>query len=361
MTSQGAAGNVTGLSGVGNWSEKMIRIVLLGAPGSGKGTQAKRLVERHGIPQISTGDLLRAQRATGTPLGQRAQAAMDAGKLVDDEIVLGMIRERLAEADTQNGYILDGFPRNIAQAKALDVLLGELGKPLDAVVQLDVDYGELTRRIAGRRTCQDCERVVNLFTTPPGQAESEICAKTGAPHRLFQRPDDNEATVAERLRVYEEQTRPLIDFYQEQGLLREIDGEGELDEVTARLEEALEAGGSDEAAGEADEASEARPVRAKKTLAKKTAAKKSAAKSAPAKKAAKKSVARTAPAKKVPVKKTAAKGSAAKKAAKKAVKKSAGKAAPVKKAPAKKSAARKAAGGKSASKKTAAKKPARKK
>ena len=361
MTSQGAAGNVTGLSGVGNWSEKMIRIVLLGAPGSGKGTQAKRLVERHGIPQISTGDLLRAQRAAGTPLGQRAQAAMDAGKLVDDEIVLGMIRERLAEADTQNGYILDGFPRNIAQAKALDVLLGELGKPLDAVVQLDVDYGELTRRIAGRRTCQDCERVVNLFTTPPGQAESEICAKTGAPHRLFQRPDDNEATVAERLRVYEEQTRPLIDFYQEQGLLREIDGEGELDEVTARLEEALEAGGSDEASGEADEASEARPARAKKTLAKKTAAKKSAAKSAPAKKAAKKSVARTAPAKKVPVKKTAAKGSAAKKAAKKAVKKSAGKAAPVKKAPAKKSAARKAAGGKSASKKTAAKKPARKK
>ena len=330
----------------------MIRIVLLGAPGSGKGTQAKRLVERHGIPQISTGDLLRAQRAAGTPLGQRAQAAMDAGKLVDDEIVLGMIRERLAEADTQNGYILDGFPRNIVQARALDVLLGELGKPLDAVVQLDVDYGELTRRIAGRRTCKDCERVVNLFTTPPGQAESEICAKTGAPHRLFQRPDDNEATVAERLRVYEEQTRPLIDFYQEQGLLREIDGEGELDEVTARLEEALEAGGPDEVAGKADEVSEAGPARARKTLAKKTAAKKSAAKSAPAKKPAKKSVAKATPAKKAPSKKTAAKKPAAKKAVKKAVKTSVGKAAPAKKAPAKKSAAKK-----SASKKTVARKP----
>ena len=331
----------------------MIRIVLLGAPGSGKGTQAKRLVERHGIPQISTGDLLRAQRAAGTPLGQRAQAAMDAGKLVDDEIVLGMIRERLAEADTQNGYILDGFPRNIAQAKALDVLLGELGKPLDAVVQLDVDYGELTRRIAGRRTCLDCERVVNLFTTPPGQAESEICAKTGAPHRLFQRPDDNEATVAERLRVYEEQTRPLIDFYQEQGLLREIDGEGELDEVTARLEAALEADSAEAADEQAFGAPEAKPVARRRAV---PAKKKPAGKSAPARKAAKKSVARTAPAKKAPAKKTAAKKPVARKAAKKA--------APAKKAPARKSAATKTASKKSAPQKTAAKKsgkPARKK
>ena len=300
LTSLRAAGNVTGLSGVGIGQQKMIRIVLLGAPGSGKGTQAKRLVERHGIPQISTGDLLRAQRAAGTPLGQRAQAAMDAGKLVDDEIVLGMIRERLAEADTQNGYILDGFPRNIAQAKALDTLLGELGKPLDAVVQLEVDYGELTRRIAGRRTCSDCGHVVNLFTSPPGEAESEICPKTGTPHRLFQRPDDNEATVAERLRVYDEQTRPLIDFYQEQGLLREIDGEGELDEVTARLEGALEAGSDD--AAEADEEA---PKPKKPVAARKTAAKKSAAKSAPA--------ARKAPAKKAPAKKTAARKTAAKK------------------------------------------------
>ena len=346
----------------------MIRIVLLGAPGSGKGTQAKRLVERHGIPQISTGDLLRAQRAAGTPLGQRAQAAMDAGKLVDDEIVLGMIRERLAEADTQSGFILDGFPRNIAQAKALDSLLGELEKPLDAVVQLEVDYGELTRRIAGRRTCLDCERVVNLFTSPPGQAESEICPKTGTPHRLFQRPDDNEETVAERLRVYDDQTRPLIDFYREQGLLREIDGEGELDEVTARLEEALEDACSeaseDDASEDAEDAPKAKRPAARKTVAKKSAAKSApAAKKAPAKKtAAKKSVAGKA-AKKAPAAKSpGAKAPAGKGAVKKSVagksgaKKTAGKAAPVKKAPAKKSA-----GKKSVAKKTGAKKPARKK
>lgn len=346
----------------------MIRIVLLGAPGSGKGTQAKRLVERHGIPQISTGDLLRAQRAAGTPLGQRAQAAMDAGKLVDDEIVLGMIRERLAEADTQSGFILDGFPRNIAQAKALDSLLGELERPLDAVVQLEVDYGELTRRIAGRRTCLDCERVVNLFTSPPGQAESEICPKTGTPHRLFQRPDDNEETVAERLRVYDDQTRPLIDFYREQGLLREIDGEGELDEVTARLEEALEdacgEASEDDASEDAEDAPKAKRPAARKTVAKKSAAKSApAAKKAPAKKtAAKKSVAGKA-AKKAPAAKSpGAKAPAGKGAVKKSVagksgaKKTAGKAAPVKKAPAKKSA-----GKKSVAKKTGAKKPARKK
>ena len=334
----------------------MIRIVLLGAPGSGKGTQAKRLVERHGIPQISTGDLLRAQRAAGTPLGQRAQAAMDAGKLVDDEIVLSMIRERLSEADTQNGYILDGFPRNIAQAQALDTLLGELGKPLDAVVQLEVDYGELTRRIAGRRTCSDCGHVVNLFTSPPGEAESEICPKTGAPHRLFQRPDDNEATVAERLRVYDDQTRPLIDFYREQGLLRVIDGEGELDEVTGRLEEALEAGSDVVVEADGAEAPNARkPAAARKTAAKKSAAKSAPAKKAPAKKApAKKAPARKTPVKKAPAKKTAAGRPAPKKSAgKKAAKKPVGKTAPVKKAPAK--------GKKSAPKKAPAKKSARKK
>jgi adenylate kinase len=217
-----------------------MRIVLLGAPGSGKGTQSQRLVERHGIPQISTGDLLRAAVANGTELGLKAKEAMDAGRLVDDEIVLGMIRERLGEPDTQRGFILDGFPRNLTQAHALDAMLTELGKPLDTVVQMDVDYGELTRRISGRRTCADCGRVFNVLTCPPGKAESDVCPKTGAPHRLFQRPDDNEATVAERLRVYEEKTRPLIDFYREQGILRAINAEGGLDEVTERLESALE-------------------------------------------------------------------------------------------------------------------------
>jgi adenylate kinase len=225
-----------------------MRIVLLGAPGSGKGTQSQRLVERHGIPQISTGDLLRAAVTNGTDLGLKAKEAMDSGRLVDDDIVLGMIRERLSEPDAQRGFILDGFPRNLAQARALDTLLSELGKPLDAVVQLDVDYGELTRRISGRRTCADCGRVFNLLTCPPGVAEKAPCPKTGGPHRLFQRPDDNEATVAERLKVYDEKTKPLVEFYAAKGILRSIDAEGELDEVTQRLEEALKSPPSSTAA-----------------------------------------------------------------------------------------------------------------
>jgi adenylate kinase len=218
-----------------------MRIVLLGAPGSGKGTQSQRLVERHSIPQISTGDLLRAAVAKGTALGLKAKESMDGGRLVDDDIVLGMIRERLSQPDAQRGFILDGFPRNLAQARALDALLRDLGKPLDAVVLLDVDYGELLRRISGRRTCADCGRVFNLLTSPATQVENEMCPKTGKPHRWFQRPDDNEAVVAERLKVYDEKTKPLVDFYRSQGLLRAIDAEGDVDEVTRRLEQALTA------------------------------------------------------------------------------------------------------------------------
>jgi adenylate kinase len=218
-----------------------MRIVLLGAPGSGKGTQSQRLVERAGIPQISTGDLLRAAVARGTELGRQAKQAMDEGRLVDDSLVLGMIRERLGEPDTRRGFILDGFPRNLAQAHALERLLEALRQPLDAVVQLDVDYRELVRRISGRRTCADCGRVFNLLTCPPAATHSELCPRTGAPHRLMQRPDDNEATVAERLRVYDEQTRPLIDFYRARGLLRVINAEGDVDEVTQRLAQALAA------------------------------------------------------------------------------------------------------------------------
>ncbi len=216
-----------------------MRIVLLGAPGSGKGTQSQRLVERQRIPQVSTGDLLRAAVAQGTPLGVQAKAAMTAGLLVEDSIVLGMIRERLGEPDTERGFILDGFPRNLAQARALDALLRQIGQPLDVVVQLQVDYAELFRRIAGRRTCGDCGRVVNLLTTPREALEQELCPKTGKPHRLFQRPDDNEATVAERLRVYDQQTSPLIEYYAGQGLLRGIDAQGDVAEVSRRLEAVL--------------------------------------------------------------------------------------------------------------------------
>jgi len=218
-----------------------MRIVLLGAPGSGKGTQAQRLAERSGIPQISTGDLLRAAVARGSELGLKAKAAMDSGLLVDDSLVLGMIRERLAEPDARAGFILDGFPRNLVQAAALDGLLAELKQPLDVVVQFEVDPAELVRRISGRRTCADCGRVFNVLTSPPPTGAAAVCPKTGAPHRLMQRPDDNEATVAERLRVYAEKTQPLIAFYRSRGLLRVIDAQGELDAVTQRLARALAA------------------------------------------------------------------------------------------------------------------------
>jgi len=215
-----------------------MRIILLGAPGSGKGTQSQRLVETHHIPQISTGDLLRAAVARGSELGLAAKAAMDAGQLVADAIVLGMIRERLAEPDAQRGFILDGFPRNLEQARALEELLGELHRPLDAVVLLDVDPEQLVRRIAGRRTCRLCGRVFNTLTAPPEPGEH--CPVGGAAHELFQRPDDREETVAERLRVYEEKTRPLVDFYHARHLLRRISAEGSVEAVAARLESVVQ-------------------------------------------------------------------------------------------------------------------------
>jgi adenylate kinase len=214
-----------------------MRIILLGAPGAGKGTQADRLAERCQIPHVSTGDLLRAAVASSSDLGRAAQAAMDAGQLVSDDIVLAMIRDRLGNPDARRGFILDGFPRNLAQARALDELLARLSQPLDAVVVLDVDRAELTRRIAGRRTCKRCGRVFNVFTSPP--APGETCPQSGGPHELYQRPDDNEATVTERLKVYEDKTRPLVDFYAARGILRRIEAEGDLDEVTSRLESAL--------------------------------------------------------------------------------------------------------------------------
>jgi adenylate kinase len=330
LTLQGTAGNVAGLSRVTNRINHIMRIVLLGAPGSGKGTQSQRLVEEHGIPQISTGDLLRAAVAKGTPLGVRAKEAMDQGRLVEDEIVLGMIRERLAEPDVANGFILDGFPRNLNQADALDSLLSELGQPLDAVVQMDVAYSELMRRISGRRTCADCGRVFNLFSTPADQIETDKCPKTGEPHKLFQRPDDTEETVANRLKVYEEKTKPLIEFYRKKGVLQSINAEGDVDEITERLEKALQAVARGVAsAGKAGKkkpavkrkAAPARKSAAKKAPAKKTAARKVAAKTATAKTAGKKAAgkgvrrrtavatstrkAKKAPARRTPVKKAA--------------------------------------------------------
>jgi adenylate kinase len=208
-----------------------MRIVLMGAPGSGKGTQSQRLVERFGIPQISTGDLLRSAVARGTEYGRRAKAAMDSGQLVADEIVLGIIRERLAESDAAHGFILDGFPRNLAQAQALQAMLAAIGAPLDAVVLFEVDYDEIIKRISGRRSCSQCGRVFNLH----GASANASCDQCAGHPPLVQRRDDEESTVRRRLEVYERETRPLAQHYAAQGLLRSIDADGSVADVTARL------------------------------------------------------------------------------------------------------------------------------
>jgi adenylate kinase len=215
-----------------------MRIVLLGAPGSGKGTQSQLLVQAHGVPQISTGDLLREAVAQGTALGVQAKVAMDAGKLVDDVLVLAMIRERLARPDAARGFILDGFPRNIAQATALDALLAELRQPLERVVLMNLDLGLLFKRLTGRRVCQDCQRVFNIYTSPPGTLPH--CAQCGDMPRLIQRPDDREEVIGKRLEVYEAQTKPLIEFYEKAGLLRVVDADSDVQTVFARLQAAIQ-------------------------------------------------------------------------------------------------------------------------
>jgi adenylate kinase len=214
-----------------------MRIVLLGAPGSGKGTQSQLLVKTYGVPQISTGDLLREAVAAGTALGLRAKSAMDAGKLVDDETVLGMIRERLGKPDAVQGFILDGFPRNIAQADALQTMLREIGRPLEAVVLLNVDLGILFKRLTGRRICQDCAQVFNVFTSPPDAALH--LAQSGHEPRLIQRPDDREDVIGKRLEVYDAQTKPLIQYYRDAGLLRVVDADAGMDAVFASIQRAV--------------------------------------------------------------------------------------------------------------------------
>jgi adenylate kinase len=212
-----------------------MRIVLLGAPGSGKGTQAKKLVADYGYPQISTGDLLRDAVGRGTEHGLRAKAAMDAGKLVSDDIVLGILKDRVAQPDAAGGFILDGFPRNLAQAEALEGVLAELGQPLDAAVLMDVDLSILMKRLTGRRNCRTCGRVFNIYFMPPpadGRCGDHVCD-------LVQRDDDREETIGHRLEVYNEQTAPLIEYYRNVGKLKVVDAEGELEEVYARLVKTL--------------------------------------------------------------------------------------------------------------------------
>ena len=211
-----------------------MRIILLGPPGAGKGTQAKLLIERLRVPQISTGDMLRAAVEAGTPLGLEAQGIMARGGLVPDAVIIGLVRERLQASDCARGFILDGFPRTPAQAEALEALLSDLGVKLDHVLCLEVPNEALVERIAGRRTCK-CGAMSHVRFSPSKAAGR--CDACGA--ETFQRDDDREETVRRRLEVYDAQTAPLIRFYQQRGLLRRIPGTGEIAEIFASMVNAL--------------------------------------------------------------------------------------------------------------------------
>jgi len=212
-----------------------MRIVLLGAPGAGKGTQAKKLIEKYGMPQISTGDLLRAAVAAGTPLGKEAKSFMDKGELVPDRVVLGMVEERLKQDDCKKGYILDGFPRNTAQAEALDKMLGALNMSLNAALSVDVPFDDLMKRLTGRRTCKGCGQMYNIYFKAP--AKDGVCDKCNG--ELFQRDDDKEATIKKRLEVYTSQTEPLIGYYRNKGILKSVAGTGSIDEIFKKVTELL--------------------------------------------------------------------------------------------------------------------------
>lgn len=212
-----------------------MRIVMLGAPGSGKGTQAQRLQADEGCLQISTGDLLRQAVKAGSALGQRAAAAMAAGKLVSDDIVLGLIEERVAGPDAAKGFVLDGYPRNRRQAEDLEQVLGKLGLRLDAAVLMDVAFDVLMKRLTGRRTCSATGKLLNIHFSP--QAEIDACLAAGG--ELLQRDDDHESVITRRLQVYQDETAPLIAYFGDRGLLRTVAAEGSVDDVYARLREAL--------------------------------------------------------------------------------------------------------------------------
>ena len=212
-----------------------MRIVLLGAPGSGKGTQAKKLMADRNIPQVSTGDMLRAAVTAGTRFGKKAQAIMETGDLVPDDVVLGIISERLAEPDAADGFILDGFPRTRQQALDLAELLDQMGTPLDAAVLMDVDFEILMKRLTGRRSCSLTGKLLNVYYS--SQEELDECVNAGG--ELIQREDDNEETIGNRLNVYREQTEPLIEFYRKRDLLKTIDADGSIDEVYERFVEVL--------------------------------------------------------------------------------------------------------------------------
>lgn len=213
-----------------------MRIVLVGPPGAGKGTQAAFLAKNLSIPHISTGDLFRANISQGTELGKQAKAYMDAGNLVPDEVTIGMAKDRMAQSDAENGFLLDGFPRNVSQAEALDVALKADDVKLDAVLDLEVPEDEVVKRIAGRRVCRnESSHVFHVTYSPPKQ--EGVCDVCGG--ELYQRGDDSEDTVRKRLEVYHTQTEPIIDYYRTQGLVVTISALGKVDEVTKRAMDAL--------------------------------------------------------------------------------------------------------------------------
>lgn len=208
-----------------------MNIIFLGPPGAGKGTQAKMLIEKYNIPQISTGDMFRAALKDKTPLGIKAKGYMDKGQLVPDEIVIGLVEERLKQDDCSKGYILDGFPRTVAQAEALDKALAKMGSEIGHVVSIEVDNKELVKRLTGRRTCRKCGAMYHVIFKPP--VNKDICDKCGG--ELYQRDDDTESTVMSRLEVYDAQTKPLIDYYQKQGILKTVPGRGGIDEIFNKI------------------------------------------------------------------------------------------------------------------------------
>jgi len=213
-----------------------MRIIFLGPPGAGKGTQAKMLIDRYGIPQISTGDILRAAVKEGTPMGKKAKEYMDSGKLVPDEVVIGIMQDRLKEADCAKGFILDGFPRTVAQAEALEKMLKELNMPIDKVLALEVPDEVLIERLTGRRTCKSCGQMYHVKFDPPKNVDK--CDKCNG--ELFQRDDDKEETIKNRLSVYHAQTAPLLDFYGKKGMVIKIDGTKTPDEIFKSLINVLE-------------------------------------------------------------------------------------------------------------------------
>ncbi|TDJ43255.1 MAG: adenylate kinase [Gammaproteobacteria bacterium] len=208
-----------------------MRIVLLGAPGSGKGTQAKILAGEKNVPHISTGDMLREAVGAGSRFGLQAKSIMDAGNLVSDEIMLGIIAERLAQADASDGFILDGFPRTKQQALDLDDLLDQLGVPLDMAVLMDLDFEILMKRLTGRRTCSKTGKLLNIYFS--SQDELDECTNSGG--ELIHREDDNEETIANRLAVYRKNTEPVVEFYRGRDKLRTVDAEGTIDDIYQRL------------------------------------------------------------------------------------------------------------------------------